>query len=83
MGNMRLTACLAGGSNYGQAIAGTENAETFFQKGVCGMLAWGVDVFYFEAYDEPWKPKSVGDDGSSADETHWGEEVMRQYPGFQ
>ncbi|KAJ9291088.1 glycoside hydrolase superfamily [Paecilomyces variotii] len=61
-----------GGSNYGQAIAGTENAETFFQKGVCGMLAWGVDVFYFEAYDEPWKPKSVGDDGSSADETHWG-----------
>jgi Exo-beta-1,3-glucanase len=36
------------------------------------MLAWNVDVFYFEAYDEPWKPKSVGDDGSAADETHWG-----------
>lgn len=63
---------LDGGSNYGAAIAGTSNAETFYKKGVCGMLAWNVDVFYFEAYDEPWKPKSVGDDGSAADETHWG-----------
>lgn len=61
-----------GGSDYGAAKAGTQNAQTFFEKGVCGMLAWGVDVFYFEAFDEPWKPKSVGDDGSAADETHWG-----------
>lgn len=36
------------------------------------MLAWGVNVFYFEAFDEPWKPKSVGDTGASSDETHWG-----------
>jgi glucan 1,3-beta-glucosidase len=36
------------------------------------MLKWGIDVFYFEAFDEPWKPKSVGDNGQAQDETHWG-----------
>ena len=36
------------------------------------MLEWGVNVFYFEAFDEPWKPTSVGDNGAAADETHWG-----------
>jgi glucan 1,3-beta-glucosidase len=36
------------------------------------MLEWGVDVFYFEAFDEPWKPDSVGDSGQAMDETHWG-----------
>ncbi|KAL1962708.1 hypothetical protein VTN77DRAFT_9252 [Rasamsonia byssochlamydoides] len=61
-----------GGTNYGPAIAGTANAETFFKQGVCGMLDWGVDVFYFEAFDEPWKPASVGNDGQAEDETHWG-----------
>ncbi|KAK5015709.1 glycoside hydrolase 3 protein [Cryomyces antarcticus] len=61
-----------GGSSYGAAIAGTDNAKTYFSKSVCGMLAWGVNVFYFEAFDEPWKPKSVGDNGQASDETHWG-----------
>lgn len=61
-----------GGSDYGPAKAGTQNAETFYKQGVCGMLAWGVDVFYFEAFDEPWKPVSVGDNGEAKDETHWG-----------
>lgn len=36
------------------------------------MLDWGVNVFYFEAFDEPWKPDSIGDDGNPADEKHWG-----------
>ena len=36
------------------------------------MLAWGVDLFYFEAYDESWKPNSVGDNGQAMDEKHWG-----------
>lgn len=36
------------------------------------MLAWGANVFSFEAFDEPWKPSSVGTDGSAEDETHWG-----------
>lgn len=35
-------------------------------------MDWGVNVFSFEAFDEPWKPVSTGADGSVADETHWG-----------
>ncbi|KAJ5682203.1 Glucan 1-3-beta-glucosidase [Penicillium macrosclerotiorum] len=61
-----------GGSDYDAAKAGTQNAETFWKTGVCGMLAWGVDLFYFEAYDESWKPDSVGDNGQAMDEKHWG-----------
>ncbi|ODM16921.1 hypothetical protein SI65_07886 [Aspergillus cristatus] len=61
-----------GGSDYGEAKAGTKNAEQYWKQGVCGMLAWGVDVFYFEAFDESWKPLSKGDNGQMMDETHWG-----------
>ncbi|KAJ5331254.1 Glucan 1-3-beta-glucosidase [Penicillium atrosanguineum] len=61
-----------GGSDYEAAKAGTQNAQTFWKTGVCGMLAWGVDLFYFEAYDESWKPNSVGDNGQAMDEKHWG-----------
>ncbi|KAK8196719.1 glycoside hydrolase 3 protein [Zalaria obscura] len=61
-----------GGTNYGAAIAGTSNAQTYWDDAVCGMLAWGGNVFSFEAFDEPWKPESVGEDGSASDETHWG-----------
>lgn len=61
-----------GGSDYEAAKAGTQNAETFWKTGVCGMLAWGVDLFYFEAYDESWKPNSVGDNGQAMNEQHWG-----------
>lgn len=32
----------------------------------------GVNVFYFEAFDETWKPMSTGDNKAQADETHWG-----------
>lgn len=61
-----------GGSNYGPAIASTDNAITYWQEGVCGMLAWDVNLFYFEAFDEPNKPDSIGQDGSAANEKHWG-----------
>ncbi|KAF2145438.1 glycoside hydrolase family 17 protein [Aplosporella prunicola CBS 121167] len=61
-----------GGSDYGPAKAGTDNAKTYYQEAVCGILKWGVNAFYFEAFDETWKPDSVGDDGSAADEKHWG-----------
>lgn len=61
-----------GGSNYGAAMASTANAATFFSQGVCSALRWNVNVFYFEIFDEPWKPASVGDDGQAEDETHWG-----------
>ncbi|KAI9670559.1 MAG: glycoside hydrolase 3 protein [Alyxoria varia] len=61
-----------GGTNYEAAKAGTANAKTYYRSAVCGLRAWGVNVFYFEAFDEPWKPDSVGDSGASSDETHWG-----------
>ncbi|KAF2842114.1 glycoside hydrolase family 17 protein [Patellaria atrata CBS 101060] len=61
-----------GGTNFKAAEAGTENAKHFYQKGFCAAIDWNVNSFYFEAFDEPWKPLSVGDDGFSADETHWG-----------
>ena len=61
-----------GGSNYGAALAGTNNANTYYRSAVCGILSWGFNSFVFEAYDEPWKPGSIGDNGQVADETHWG-----------
>lgn len=62
----------AGGTDYQAAKAGTANANTYYQDGFCAMLAWGYNAFYFEAFDEPWKPASIGDNGAAADETHWG-----------
>lgn len=61
-----------GGSNYGAAIASTDNAVTYWKSAVCGILNWGVNVFYFEAFDEPNKPDSIGQDGTAANERHWG-----------
>ena len=63
---------LDGGSSYGPAIAGTSNANHYWKSGVCGMLDWGVDLFYFEAFDEPNKADAIGQDGSPANEKHWG-----------
>ncbi|KAL8805303.1 MAG: hypothetical protein Q9182_002071 [Xanthomendoza sp. 2 TL-2023] len=71
-----------GGENYGEARAGTANEKRFFKEGVCAALAWGVDVFYFEAFDEAWKPKSKGDDGTFSDETHWGAFYASRTPKF-
>ncbi|KAI9800780.1 MAG: glycoside hydrolase 3 protein [Piccolia ochrophora] len=51
---------------------GLDNAEQFWKEGICAGLLWGLDVFAFEAFDEPWKPNSVGDNGEALDETHWG-----------
>lgn len=41
-----------GGSNYEDAHAGTDNAANFFQHAFCGALDWGINAFYFEAFDE-------------------------------
>ncbi|KAB8296446.1 hypothetical protein EYC80_009187 [Monilinia laxa] len=60
------------GSTYQSAIPGISSAQTFWKEAICGILDWGVNVFSFEAFDEPWKPLSTGQDGSVADETHWG-----------
>jgi len=61
-----------GGTNYGAAIAGTANAATYWKSGVCGMLDWGVDVFFFEAFDEPSKTTTAGTNGQVENEQHWG-----------
>jgi len=72
-----------GGSDYGPAKASTADARTFHEQGVCAILAWGVDVFYFEAFDEPWKPVSIGDNGKTADETHWGMYTADRKPKYE
>ncbi|GJC85625.1 glucan 1,3-beta-glucosidase ARB_02797 [Colletotrichum liriopes] len=60
------------GAKYQKAVPGHDNAQAFYGEGVCGMVKWGFNVFFFEAFDEPWKPHAVGEDGSEAPETHWG-----------
>ena len=60
------------GSNYQTAVPGVDAAAIFWPNAICSILDWGVNVFSFEAFDEPWKPVSIGQDGSVADETHWG-----------
>lgn len=71
-----------GGSDYGAAIAGTDNAKRYWKESVCGILAWGVDVFYFEAFDESWKPESKGDNGQMMNEKHWGLYTADRKPKF-
>lgn len=51
------------GTDYAAARGGLENAAHFYQHGFCALLDWGVNAFYFEVFDEPWKPASVGDNG--------------------
>ncbi|PNH41976.1 hypothetical protein VD0004_g5239 [Verticillium dahliae] len=60
------------GSSYGNAKPGKVQAEQYYQEAVCGMIGWGYNVFVFEAFDEPWKPNAVGEDGVEAPEGHWG-----------
>lgn len=60
------------GNKYQNAQPSTDNAQTYWSQAICGITDWGVNVFMFEAFDELWKPDSVGQDGSVADEKHWG-----------
>lgn len=60
------------GTDYDEAKGGLKNAEAFFQDGFCALIKWGFNAFYFEAFDESWKPASVGDNGKAIDETTWG-----------
>jgi exo-beta-1,3-glucanase (GH17 family) len=60
------------GTDYDEAKGGLENAAAFFSGGFCALIDWGFNAFYFEAFDEPWKPASIGDNGKAADETTWG-----------
>ncbi len=55
------------GETRGEAVAGPENARAFLE----GFRSWaranGVEYYYFEAFDEPWKARSEGAVGA-----HWG-----------
>lgn len=62
----------ADGTDYDEAKGGLDNAKAFFHDGFCALIDWGYNAFYFEAFDEPWKPASIGDNGKVADETTWG-----------
>ena len=56
--------------------------ETYWQNAVCGLLDWGVDLFWFEAFDEPNKASAIGDNGQEADERHWGSFTADRSPKF-
>lgn len=72
----------ATGTDYENAKGGLENAKKYYQESYCAILDWGYNAFYFEAFDEPWKPKSVGKDGAAADETTWGAMTSDRKPKF-
>ncbi|KAI9673550.1 MAG: hypothetical protein M1829_004057 [Trizodia sp. TS-e1964] len=71
------------GSNYEAAVPSISNAETFWKEGVCAALAWSINVFYFEVFDEPWKPVSIGQNGQAAPEKSWGAMTSDRVPKFQ
>jgi len=71
-----------GGDNMGAAIASDANAKTYWKSAVCGMLDWGVDLFYFEAFDEPKKQAATATDGTQGNEAHWGAFNSDRTPKF-
>ncbi|ETN36586.1 uncharacterized protein HMPREF1541_08864 [Cyphellophora europaea CBS 101466] len=71
-----------GGDDAGAAKAGDKNMETFWKESVCGALEWGLDLFWFEAFDEPNKADAVGDDGVAASEKFWGSFTADHKPKF-
>ncbi|TDZ17994.1 Glucan 1,3-beta-glucosidase [Colletotrichum orbiculare MAFF 240422] len=55
------------------------NASSYFLDNIAQALArqagpvkWGFNVFFFEAFDEPWKPHAISEEGFEAPEVHWG-----------
>lgn len=57
------------GSNFESSEPGLENAKNYWQKSICAMRAWGINVAVFEAFDEAWKPDTLGINDV---EKHWG-----------
>lgn len=72
----------SGGSDAGAAKAGDGNEETYWKSAVCSLLDWGVDLFWFEAFNEPNKADAMGDDGVHANEKHWGSFTSDRKPKF-
>ena len=57
----------SGGEANGYAVPGPENAAYYLACFLKWAGARGVDYFYFEAFDEPWKTDREGSVGA-----HWG-----------
>ncbi|ORY78538.1 hypothetical protein BCR37DRAFT_405367 [Protomyces lactucae-debilis] len=60
------------GSAYDQAVPDLATAELHWQSTICGLRHWGINLSVFEAFDEPWKPAAIGDNGVALPETSWG-----------
>ncbi|CCX05413.1 glucan 1,3-beta-glucosidase [Pyronema domesticum] len=67
-----------GGKDFEKAIPNVTNAARYWKEAICGILAWGVDTFVFEAFDEPWKPAEKNNDV----ERHWGIMDINGKPKF-
>jgi hypothetical protein len=55
------------GNTNGDAVPSLANAADYFENFLSWARANGVDSFYFEAFDEPWKAAHEGPQGA-----HWG-----------
>jgi exo-beta-1,3-glucanase (GH17 family) len=66
------------GEPKGAAVPSAENARYYLSNFMSWAAARGVDYFYFEAFDEPWKAGREGEVGR-----HWGlwdsSAVMKPY----
>ena len=71
-----------GANDAGAAKAGDGNMATYWKSSICAMLDWGVDLFWFEAFDEPNKQDATGDNGVTASEKHWGSFTSDRKPKF-
>jgi exo-beta-1,3-glucanase (GH17 family) len=52
------------GDTIADAVPSPENAAFFFKNFISWARAEGVDYFYFEAFDEPWKAAYEGPQGA-------------------
>jgi glucan 1,3-beta-glucosidase len=68
----------SGGADYGNAVPSIKNMETYFQKAICGVLRWNVDIFVHSPFDEPTKAAEGGDNV----EQHWGLMTSDRKPKF-
>ena len=57
-----------GGADFKNAVPSVAHAAEYWKNAICRMVGWGVNVFVFEAFDEPWKPAEKNNDV----EQHWG-----------
>ncbi|RKP28737.1 glycoside hydrolase [Metschnikowia bicuspidata] len=48
------------GAPFENAVPSVSNAREYWQQAICAIRNWGINVFVFEAFDEPWKPDTSG-----------------------